>query len=176
VSRPFFAFQYPSATTATPEGISTTARTPGRARARAGSNDRTFPPNTGERATTAVRMPGTRTSMPKMPRPFVFSRVSSRCVGFPSSRKSFGSLRGASAGGVRRAACSTSLPYESDRPSACLTVPFSARQVAGSTPQVSAAAAISMAFAVAPARRICSYDSSELVLPPVPWSPHWLWA
>src|SRR6059058_2668949 len=50
---PWNAAQVRSATTATPLEIWTTRCTPGTARAGAGSNDCTRPPNTGQRATAA---------------------------------------------------------------------------------------------------------------------------
>src|SRR6266540_236672 len=53
-SRPFFAGQYPSATTATPEEIWTTWRTPGTAFAFVASKLATLPPMAGQRATTAT--------------------------------------------------------------------------------------------------------------------------
>ena len=57
-SRAVFAVQKPSATTATPLPSCTTWRTPVMALARVPSNEATFPPMTGERATTATSMPG----------------------------------------------------------------------------------------------------------------------
>ena len=63
-SRPRSAAHVLSATTATPSSICTTSRTPGTALARASSKLATRPPNTGQRATVAYSMPGSRTSLP----------------------------------------------------------------------------------------------------------------
>src|SRR4030042_4884775 len=56
-----------------------------------------------------------------------------------------------------------------------MTNPFSARQLAGSTFQISAAAFTNIALAVAPPFRNPSHSLQTLVLPPVPWMPHSVW-
>ena len=58
LSRPSFAGQNPSAITATPEGTCSTAFTPGTFSDCVASKSSAFPPNTGDRATTAVNIPG----------------------------------------------------------------------------------------------------------------------
>ena len=118
---------------------------------------------------TAVSMPGTLASMPNFACPVTLARPSMRCTGRPMRVKSFGLFSFTSAGGARVAALAASCPNESllAVPS-WSTKPFSARQLAGSsTFHVSAAAATSMARAVAPALRSCSNDVLTLVLPPV---------
>ena len=75
---PSNAAHVPVATTATPLEIWTTCCTPGTASAVAGSKVFTRPPNTGQRATAACTMPGTRTSTPKIAAPLTLSGVSSR--------------------------------------------------------------------------------------------------
>jgi hypothetical protein len=62
-SRPFIADQVSRASTATPCGICTTSTTPLTALAAAASKVFTVPPKRGERAITAVSMPGRRTSI-----------------------------------------------------------------------------------------------------------------
>ena len=104
-SRPSFAAQKWSATTATPLGTCTTLRTPGTALAAVASNDFTLPPNTGARATTAVSRPSNCTSMPNCARPVIFSGVSRRLVGLPMSFQSLASFSvercGSGAGSLR---------------------------------------------------------------------------
>ena len=87
-----------SATTATPLEIWTTRCTPRTARAGAASKLFTRPPNTGQRATAAYTMPGTRTSQPKTAWPLTLSGVSTRGIRFPRMRNSEGALSGGSAG------------------------------------------------------------------------------
>ena len=91
-------------------GTWTTLRTPGIALAAVASNDLTLPPNTGERATTAVSSPGKRTSMPNWARPVIFSGVSRRLVGLPMIFQSLGSLSGTVFGGRSVAAAAASSP------------------------------------------------------------------
>ena len=181
--RPSTACQYVSAMTATPltlptpqapvpsHGVlssCTTCRTPGIPLVRVASKLRTLPPNTGERSTLAMSMPGMRTSMPNCAVPFTLDGVSRRCVRWPSRRKSFGSLSGGFAGTGSAAAFWASSPYVSRwLVPVCATTPFSVLQAAGSAPQVCAAAATSIARAVAPALRRMSHDVRTLVLPPV---------
>ncbi len=69
-----------------------TAFTPRTASAAASSTVRSFAPKTGGRAITAVNRPGSCTSMPKSCRPLLLARASSRVVGRPIRRKSFGSF------------------------------------------------------------------------------------
>src|SRR5205814_2292829 len=151
-SRPRLAAQKPSAITATPEGTSTTLRTPGITFALSALKLLTLPPNTGERATTAVNIPGALTSIPKMPFPFVFSGVSRRFSGLPMSLKSFGSFSATCCGGAIFAALSANCPYDRRRFEALwITIPFSVPQLPASTFQRWAAAVINMARAAAPA-------------------------
>ena len=110
LSRPVFAGQKPSAITATPDGICSTAFTPRSLRAPVASNFFTFPPKTGGRATTAVSIPGRCTSRPNCAAPFAFDGVSNRRVGFPISVNAFAFLSGTSAGAVSLAAVSASEP------------------------------------------------------------------
>jgi len=95
--RPCIAAQELSATTAMPpavnapvstRSISNTWRTPGTALALVASNDFIFPPNTGQRATTAYCIPGTRESMPNFAVPLVFATPSNRGVALPTMVKS----------------------------------------------------------------------------------------
>src|ERR1035438_7337519 len=110
LSRPTFAGQKRSAITATPVGTWNTALTPGTRWASVASKLLTFPPKTGDRAITAVIIPGTTTSRPNWAVPLVFGGVSNRRVGFPIRVKFFGSLRRMSAGIESLAAASTSEP------------------------------------------------------------------
>ncbi len=174
-SRPCLAAQKWSATTATPLGTRTTDRTPGTALALVSSSDFTFPPNTGGRATTAVRRPSNCTSMPNRARPVIFSGVSRRLVGFPMSFQSLGSLSCTVFGAGSLAAASASSPYRA-RLLPAITTPFSVRQSAGLTPNFWAAAATSTARAVAPAWRHRSNSDQVLLEPPVICMPKAVWA
>ena len=60
----------------------------------------TLPPNTGDRATRAVFMPGICTSMPNCASPVTFSGESSRLVGLPMIFQSLRSFSVTCAGGV----------------------------------------------------------------------------
>ena len=104
------AAQNDVAITATPDGTGTTALTPRTARARSAFTLLTVPPKTGGRATTAVSMPGTVASMPKVASPVTFTRLSSRFVAFPMSFHWDGSLSGGFVGTGWVAARSTSWP------------------------------------------------------------------
>src|SRR5437879_9328160 len=172
-SRPFFAGQYPSATTATPVEIWTTCRTPGTAFALVASKRATLPPNTGQRAMTATSIPGTLTSIPNWALPSTLGGVSRRRTRVPRIFQSFGSLSGTSAGVGSAAAFSTSLPYVRRRLlGVWITAPFSARHSALSTLHVCAAAATSSSRAAAPALRTRVNAARTLVLPPVPCMPN----
>ena len=74
------------------------------------SNDLTFAPKTGPRATTAVSRPSKCMSTPKVARPVIFSGVSSRRVGLPISFQSLGSLSGTVLGAASLAAASARSP------------------------------------------------------------------
>jgi len=104
------ALQKSRATTARPVGICTTCSTPATDFASAASNDLTLPPNTGERATSAVRKPGKRTSMPNCAFPVTFSGESSRRVGLPSSFQRLRSLSVTFFGGCCACAARASCP------------------------------------------------------------------
>jgi hypothetical protein len=107
---PWNAAQVLSATTATPREVSMTRRTPGTARARAGSNRRTVPPNTGQRASAANTIPGARASSPKMARPVTLAGVSTRGTRVPRRRYSDGRLSAGFSGTGSVAARSASCP------------------------------------------------------------------
>src|SRR5881296_3846950 len=172
-SRPFFAGQYPSATTATPLEIWTTCRTPGTAFAFVASKRATLPPNTGQRAITATSIPGTFTSIPNWALPSTLGGVSRRRTRVPRIFQSFASLSGTSAGAGSAAALAASFPYVRRRLlGVWITAPFSARHAALSTPQVSAAALTSISRAAAPALRSGVNAARTLVLPPVPCMPN----
>src|SRR5881397_1217102 len=167
-ARPCFAAHVSAATTATASSRRTTCRTPGMAFALASSTLASLPPNTGQAATAANFMPGSRTSMPNCAVPSTLSGVSSRFAGVPISLKSLGSLRATALGTGRSAARSTRAPYVRLRPvGPCITTPFAARHELRSTFQVWAAADTSMVRAVAPARRNGSQLPRTDVEPPV---------
>src|SRR5439155_373266 len=109
-ARPCFAAHVASATTATASSRRTTCCTPGTAFAWVSSTLASLPPNTGQPATAANFMPGSRTSMPNCAVPSTLSGVSSRFTDVPISLKSFGSLSVTSRGTGRRAARSTRAP------------------------------------------------------------------
>ena len=127
----------------------------------------TCAPKAGDRTTTPVSMPGSLTSMPKMASAVTFSGVSSRFTGRPMILKSFGSLSFTSAG--------TGMPHGLRRQLAIAQ----ARAVRGDHHAVfgaqgrrihaplRAAAATSMARAVAPALRRCSQLERTEKEPPV---------
>jgi len=160
--------------TATPDGTCTTSVTPGTRRAPDASNDRTVAPNRGGRAITAVSMSGRWTSQVYTAAPVVLGRESTRGALRPISLKSRGSLRATLAGGVCRAAAGASSPKVARRPlAACVSTPRSTVIPPAGTCHACAAAATSMARAVAPARRSCSQELAIAVLPPVPCTgPH----
>ena len=109
-ARPFFAVHVSSATTATASSSRTTCRTPGMALAFVSSTAPTLPPNTGQAATLAYFMPGSRTSIPYCVVPSTLSGVSSRFTDVPIRRKSLGSFSATLPGTGRRAAVLTSAP------------------------------------------------------------------
>jgi hypothetical protein len=167
-SRPRSAAQVVSARTATPDGTSTTLRTPGTASALAASNPVTLPPSAGGRATTPWSIPGTRTSMPNTAAPRVFRGVSRRGTAFPMRVKSFGSLRRGFSGTGSFAAAAARSPYPMRRPEAAwITIPFPVVQEAGSTFHPAAAAETSISRAAAPALRSGSQDWRTEDDPPV---------
>jgi hypothetical protein len=109
-ARPRVAVQVSSATTATASSSRTTWRTPAIALARLSSTLASRPPNTGQAATAATFMPGSRTSQPNGAEPSTLAGVSSRFAGVPISVKSFGSLSVTPPGTGRRAAAATRAP------------------------------------------------------------------
>src|SRR2546427_5508224 len=126
------------------------------------------PPSTGDRSIEATSIPGILTSMPNSALPSTLLGVSSRVIRVPTSRKSLGSLSGASVGTGSAAAGVASVPYVSRRPvGTWITAPRSARHVARSTFHVCAAAVTSMSRAVAPALRSGSHELRIALLPPV---------
>src|SRR6476619_5224156 len=103
---------------------------------------------------TAVSMPGSRKSIVYCWRPFDFGAESYRGnASLQMYFHSFGSFRATLAGTGPLAALAANAPYVADFPEAWLTMPFSALISLPGTFQLSTAAAISIARAVAPARR-----------------------
>ena len=151
-SRPSFADQKWSATTATPDGTCTTWRTPGTASAFAGSNDFTVPPKYGERRTSAVCSPGKRTSMPNCARPLTLSGESRRFVGWPMTVQDDGGSSAIVAGRGSFDAASVSSANAARR-SPARTAPFSTRHDEGGTPHFCAAASTNSVRASAPTWR-----------------------
>ena len=152
--RPEVAAQKLVATTATPFGISTTARTPSTARASRASKDATAPPRSGGRTTCATSMPGTRTSRPKIAEPSTLAGVSSR----RTSVRSGGSPPAPSAPARPAAGAPLRARRASRRrggdPSPAWTTRPSRRGIpSGRRSHRSQAAATSSSRAVAPARR-----------------------
>ncbi len=151
-SRPSLAAQKWSATTATPEGTCTTARTPGTAFALSARNALTLPPKTGDRAIRAVFIPGICTSIANCAWPVTFCGESRRLVALPRIFQSLRSFSATEAGGFCAWAALASDPKEA----LCApetTKPFSARQEAGETFHCAAAAATSISRAMAPTWR-----------------------
>ncbi len=94
-----------------PVGIGLIFRTPGMARISASfRTPRLDPPIVGGRATTAVSIPGSWTSIPNVARPVTFSAPSTRFTDVPMIRNREGSLSGTFSGGVWRAASSARSP------------------------------------------------------------------
>ena len=104
------ALQVLSATTATPLEIWTTLFTPATAFDRAASKLLTLPPNTGQRATTAYTIPGSRTSMLNCALPSTLGGVSKRFTGLPMRRNCAASFKVGLVGGVSWDAASARLP------------------------------------------------------------------
>jgi len=104
------AGQNPSAITATPEGTCSTAFTPGMFSISKVSNLTGLPPNTGERATSAVNIPGKCTSIPNSAVPLIFEGVSNRSVGLPTCVNSLAVFNVTSAGAVNFDAASANDP------------------------------------------------------------------
>jgi hypothetical protein len=171
-SRPFFAAQKFVATTATALPMSTTCVTPATFCTFAASKARSFAPNTGGCATTAVRRSLRFTSMPNCALPSTFSAESRRRVGLPTSLNDLGSLSVTWAGTATFAAASASCPYDAFLPPGPSTKPFSVRRSAGFAFHWSAAACTSIARACAPAVRICSKEFVMLDDPPTIWMPN----
>src|SRR5262249_40382447 len=117
-------------------------------------------------------MSGRLTSIPKPAFPWTFWGMSRRGVGWPSKRNSFGLFNETVLGTGRVAALSTSEPYRNRRPLALwITSPFSVEQVFSATPQVCAAAVMSIVCAVAPASRKIFHIPRTLLLPAVSCAP-----
>ena len=118
-ARPVSAAQVDEAATQTPPhtwlgglagAISKTFVTPGTASAAVASNDLTFPPNAGGRATTAWSIPGRRTSRPYSAAPRAIAALSTRSCALPTMRKADGSLSRGLSGTRSAAAASASSP------------------------------------------------------------------
>src|ERR1700688_2284279 len=104
------ADQVSCASTATPLEIATTLTTPGTALVLEASKLATFPPNTGQRWTTAYSIPGKRTSMPNLALPSTLMGVSKRLGDVPIKRNCLGSFNTTEDGGLNCAAASAKLP------------------------------------------------------------------
>ena len=170
--RPWMADQVLSATTATPVEICTTCFTPGTVLALESSKLATLPPNTGQRATTACSIPGTRTSIPKIARPSTFSGVSRRLWDFPITLYPSAVFSVTFAGRGNLPASSASAPKLSRAFVAVLTtVLFSALHCVWSTLHRAAAACTSISRAAAPACRRGPNELRMLPLPTTPWNP-----
>ena len=116
-SRAVLASHHVSATTATADSpTGSTCRTPGMPLTLAASKPFTLPPKTGQSLIAALRIPGSLRSAPYTCAPVSLAIVSRRFTDLPISFQSFGSLSGASAGGVSLAAASATLPYLVVRP------------------------------------------------------------
>ena len=131
----------------------------------------TLPPSTGLWASAAYKRPGSFTSMPNSALPSTLPAESSLACGVPMIRKLSLGLSCTSFGTGNRAAAAATDPKVDVLPSGPMMSPFCARQALGSTRQRSAAAAISMVRACAPAVRNLSQDSWMLLLVPVTWPP-----
>src|SRR2546430_10419190 len=126
------------------------------------------PPGTGDRSIDATSFPGSLTSIPNRALRSPLLGVSSRAIRVPTSRKSLGSLSGASVGTGSAAACAASMPYVRRRPvGTWITAPRSARHVARSTFHACAAAVTSISRTVAPALCSGSHELRIALLPPV---------
>ncbi|MCY1367471.1 hypothetical protein D9M68_762480 [compost metagenome] len=115
-------------------------------------------------------MPGSLKSWVKVALPSVLSALSLRDRrSWPISVKSSGDLSLTSFGSGWRAAASANSPKPACLPDAAwLTTPLLTLISAAGTCHCSAAAATSMARALAPALRICSKELAMAELPPVP--------
>jgi hypothetical protein len=109
-SRALRACHQDSATTATPEDVSTQAFTPGMERAFSSLKVLTEPPSVGGCASAAYSMLGSFTSMPKMALPSTFDGVSLRFCAWPMMVNSPGDFRGTSLGTGSFAAASATSP------------------------------------------------------------------
>src|SRR6266480_426058 len=170
-SRPFLADHMSLPITATPRGICTTSITPATALALVASNELTLPPKRGGRMTTAVIMPGSMTSMANCCLPVDLARASSRgSFSLPTMLKAAGSLRLTCVGTGSFAALPASSPKVALRPApVCDTTPWLTLISLAGTAHALAAAATSMARAVAPAWRSCCQELATAVEPPVSW-------
>jgi hypothetical protein len=124
--------------------------------------------------TTAVIIPGSMTSIANcwVPVDLAFeSRRGSFFASTPISRKLPGSLSFTSCGTLSRAAAPASSPKLACFPCpACASTPSVTVISPAGTFQALAAAATSMARAVAPAWRSCIQEFATAVEPPVPWT------
>lgn len=147
------ASQVVRATTAMPWPRLITSSTPGSARAAAASKVRTLPPITGQRRTTAMRRPGSVTSMPNTALPSVFAAASRRVECLPSHLYFAGALSaGVSTG--NHAAVPASSWYVAVRVlRVCFILPSSAVTSDSGTAHFQAAAWRSFSRVVAPASR-----------------------
>jgi hypothetical protein len=153
-----------------PRGTWTTSTTPGTAFAAVASKDLTVAPNSGGRCSTATSMPGKVTSRVNWAVPLLFAGTSTRGSFWPISLKSLGSFRVT----LAASGCAAALPASSPklacrREAAWLSTPRSTTISAAGTFHSAAAAATSMARAVAPAWRSCIQEFAIALLPPVPW-------
>jgi hypothetical protein len=109
--------------------------------------------------------------MPKRALPSILAGVSSRCWGRPMSWYCDGDLSGTSEGSDCFAASAASSPKPAERPDAWDTTPEATVHSAAGTLQRAAAAATSIARALAPASRIGPHRSFTLDEPPVIMTP-----
>ena len=149
-------------------GTASTRLTPGSASAAVPSTVATLPPSVGHITTLAYSMPGSTVSVPKRALPSCLPAASRRGMGLPISVHWAAVLRRGLSGSGCLAAASTNSPNRALRPEpAWITTPLLARHSATGTAQPCAAAATSMARALAPACRIGSQLSLMLDEPPV---------
>ena len=132
-----------------------------------------FWPNRGACATTAVSMSGSLKSCVNIAVPFDLALASVRGTCLPMNTKSFASFNLIVVGTGWRPAASANSPNVALLPLAWNTTPFFTCTESAGTFHWSAAAAIIIARAAAPACRYCSNEFAIAVEPPVPCAgPH----
>ena len=164
-----------SAITARPVGICMTSTTPATARAAVASNAISLPPKRGECLMTATFILGRRTSIVNIAVPFTLAGTSILGTRVPISVNCDGSFNATPVGTSSLPAASASSPKAALLPDAWLTTPLLTVISAAGTLHCLAAAATSMALAVAPTVRYCIQAFGTLMEPPVPWMPSSRW-